>query len=275
MGERAAAAAMVNDGNQARRLLEEALKAVQRSEAAEDETTAESMRYLIDDVQRCIASTTNVDECAKLCSSHAFAHKHQISTSAEGRSYRNALQQRLTEAIQLELEACLLAGSLQPPIPPKKRSAALVSNGALVDGDYMHAGAVRVGMRVMCKGAPGTVTEVTHSKTGKHGHAKVFMSVRGDDQVIRQDVVPASASIELPPKPSQVGRSDHTLMDICSEGFCCLMAEDGTCRNDLRLPADPLGERIRGQYEAGKQVGVTLGFVRGTEQIIEIERLGS
>jgi hypothetical protein len=43
----------------------------------------------------------------------------------------------------------------------------------------IRAGEVKKGMIVLLKGFPCKVIEVTTSKTGKHGHAKVSCSVRG------------------------------------------------------------------------------------------------
>jgi translation elongation factor P/translation initiation factor 5A len=54
-------------------------------------------------------------------------------------------------------------------------------------------------MRILCKGRAGVVKDTTHSKTGKHGHAKVFLTVISDDGLTLQDIMPTSADVQLAP----------------------------------------------------------------------------
>lgn len=185
------------------RVLADAVDELEKSpaRAAVGTSSQERVNALIADLGRCLASSSDARACEKWCSSYAFAHKHQVSTRAEGSEYRNALQERLAESARREIG---MASEQQVTAPkqhrrqkhnfqPARREA--VGN---VSAQTIKAGAVRQGMRVVCRGVPGKVQEVTTSKTGKHGHAKVFFTVACDDGVTRQDVVPASHDVELP-----------------------------------------------------------------------------
>jgi len=159
------------------------------------------------DIRDCLEILSDPRSCEKLCSSRSFAHKHQISTKAEGSEYRNSLQQSLAEAARREMivpsQQELPArqgrpGNGRKAFKPPSRLVAIHA-GPMSSSDAMPAGAVRAGMRLLCHGHPGLVKEVSMSKTGKHGHAKVFFVVLGDDGKVREDVVPASHDVLLAP----------------------------------------------------------------------------
>lgn len=55
--------------------------------------------------------------------------------------------------------------------------------------------------------------------------------------------------------PGQV----YTVIDINSDGLLSLMAENADTREDLRLPASELGDKIREEFEKGAgQVHVSI-----------------
>uniref|UniRef100_UPI003980A7FC translation initiation factor IF-5A n=1 Tax=Salmonella sp. s51228 TaxID=3159652 RepID=UPI003980A7FC len=94
---------------------------------------------------------------------------------------------------------------------------------------------------VVMKGRPCKIVEMSTSKTGKHGHAKVhlvgidiFTSKKYDD------ICPSTHSMEVP----KVSRVDYQLTDI-HEGYLSLMDEAGTVRSDIKLPIDDLGKEIK------------------------------
>merc|ERR1712118_450588 len=77
------------------------------------------------------------------------------------------------------------------------------------------AGELRKGSHVMIKGHPCKVTDISTSKTGKHGHAKahivaldIFTSKK------YEDLCPTSHNVEVP----FVKRTEYTLMDIGGDG---------------------------------------------------------
>mmetsp|Transcript_9013 Transcript_9013/g.25121 ORF Transcript_9013/g.25121 Transcript_9013/m.25121 type:complete len:588 (-) Transcript_9013:216-1979(-) len=188
-------------------LLTEAQDTLERSRAlAKSSPVRGTLEVLLEDLQLCRSHITDAKVSEKWCSSRAFAHKHQVSTRAEGLVYRNALQERMVAAARVELSTC--------PVPEAfsfadagrtkhRRQPALLAStsiGSVAAGDEIAAGVVRVGTTIVCprSGKPGKVQQLTTSKTGKHGHAKVFLKVLCSDGVSRESVVPASDSVKLP-----------------------------------------------------------------------------
>lgn len=197
-----------SDDADAQRVLSEALHALENSPArtSKQGNACHLIATLSADLNSCLDNLSNPRSCEKLCSSRAFAHKHQISTKAEGSEYRNALQKSLAEAARREIEVSSVQEvsrvarkgrrNFQPPRRASENISGPASSPSPSAGTIA-AGALRAGMRVMCRGQPGTVEDVSLSKTGKHGHAKAFFSVIGDDGIKRQDVVPSSHDVEL------------------------------------------------------------------------------
>ena len=50
------------------------------------------------------------------------------------------------------------------------------------------------------------------------------------------------------------------------DGFLNLMSQDGTSKDDVRLPEGDLGKQIQGDFEAGKDLLVTIVGAMGEEQ---------
>merc|ERR1711951_31317 len=98
----------------------------------------------------------------------------------------------------------------------------------------MQCSALRKNGFVMIKGRPCKIVEMSTSKTGKHGHAKVHL-VALDIFTGRkhEDICPSTHNMNVP----RVSRKDYTLSDI-DDGFCALMDEGGDMKEDLKLPDD-------------------------------------
>ena len=131
--------------------------------------------------------------------------------------------------------------------------------------------ALRKGGYVMIKGRPCKVVEMSTSKTGKHGHAKVHL-VAMDIFTSKkyEDLCPSTHNIDVP----NVTRLEYTvghrllygqvfsnlsiqLVDI-DDGFVTLMHEKSAeTRSDLRLPEGELGDKIREDFENGLSVVVS------------------
>ncbi|XP_023220909.1 eukaryotic translation initiation factor 5A-1-like [Centruroides vittatus] len=119
---------------------------------------------------------------------------------------------------------------------------------------------------VMLKGRPCKIMEMSTSKTGKHGHAKVHLV--GLDIFTNkkyEDLCPSTHNIDVP----NVSRCDFQLIDISDDGFATLMNDKGDTRDDLRIPEGDLGQKIREEF--GKEdntVIVTVLAAVGEEAII-------
>merc|ERR1711988_1937179 len=99
----------------------------------------------------------------------------------------------------------------------------------------MQAGNIRKGGHIVIKGRPCKVSDVSTSKTGKHGHAKChFVAVDIFTGKKLEELCPASHNTEVP----HVNRADYTLLDITDDGFVSLMDDAGAEKADLKLPSN-------------------------------------
>merc|ERR1712070_1214407 len=122
----------------------------------------------------------------------------------------------------------------------------------------MEGGQIRKGGYIMIKGNPCKVSDVSTSKTGKHGHAKChFVAIDIFTGKKVEDLVPASHTTYAP----FVKKVEYQAMDVDDDGFISVMDADGNTREDLKIPeamsqsppgADELSKRIREYLEASK-----------------------
>ncbi|CAF1048143.1 unnamed protein product [Adineta steineri] len=118
---------------------------------------------------------------------------------------------------------------------------------------------------VMLKNRPCKIMEMSTSKTGKHGHAKVHMV--GIDIFTGkkyEDICPSTHNMSVP----NVKRVEYTLIDIESDGFVSMMDDTADTRNDIKLPEGELGQEIRSKFDNGDQLKITLLKACGEEAII-------
>jgi len=119
---------------------------------------------------------------------------------------------------------------------------------------------------VMIKARPCRIMEMSTSKTGKHGHAKVHLV--GLDIFTNkkyEDLCPSTHNIDVP----NVTRNDFQLIDVSDDCFATLMNDKGDTRDDLRLPEGELGQKIREEFvREDITVIVTVMAATGEECII-------
>ncbi|RWS08828.1 eukaryotic translation initiation factor 5A-like protein [Dinothrombium tinctorium] len=118
---------------------------------------------------------------------------------------------------------------------------------------------------VMIKNRPCKVIEMSTSKTGKHGHAKVHLV--GLDIFTNkkyEDLCPSTHNIPVP----NVTRTDFQLIDISDDGFASLMNDKGETRDDLKIPEGEVGQKIREDFAKENTVIVTVLSAVGEEAII-------
>jgi translation initiation factor 5A len=129
------------------------------------------------------------------------------------------------------------------------------------------AGQVKKGGFIMIKGHPCKVVSVSTSKTGKHGHAKCnFVALDIFTNKKYEDIVPSTHNCSVP----FVSRAEYTLLDITDEDYVSLMDDNGDTREDIKLPLIPEGfaEEIRADFDAGKQLQLSVLKACGMEQIV-------
>jgi len=128
----------------------------------------------------------------------------------------------------------------------------------------MQCSALRKGGFVMIKGRPCKIVEMSTSKTGKHGHAKVHMVALDIFTGKKlEELSPSTHNMDVP----NVKRTDYQFLDI-EDGFVSLMEENGETKDDLKIPEDDVGKEIEAKRDAGETFIVTVLGACGEEKIV-------
>jgi len=139
----------------------------------------------------------------------------------------------------------------------------------------MEGGQIRKGGYIMIKGNPCKVSDVSTSKTGKHGHAKChFVAIDIFTGKKMEDLVPASHTTSVP----FVKKEEFQALDVDDDGFVTVLTAEGDTRSDLKLPtemnpappgADELSARIKEMLAAEKDFYIIVQSACGKEQIMD------
>ena len=122
---------------------------------------------------------------------------------------------------------------------------------------------------MVLKGRPCKIVDMSTSKTGKHGHAKVHI-VGLDIFTGRkfEDMSPSTHNMDVP----NVSRKDYQLLDISDDGFLSLMQESGDTKDDVKLPDNELGERINHMFrDEEKDLNITVLTSMGEEAAMDVK----
>ena len=138
------------------------------------------------------------------------------------------------------------------------------------------AGQIRKGGYIMIKGHPCKVSDVSTSKTGKHGHAKCnFTAIDVFTNKKYEDIIPATHTAHIP----VVTRKDYDLIDISDDGFLTLMDDEGEMKEDLKLPEVPesYSRDLKIAFEkaqaASTGISVSVLTAMGHEQVMSHKEL--
>jgi len=105
----------------------------------------------------------------------------------------------------------------------------------------MQCSALRKNGHVVIKGRPCKIVDMSTSKTGKHGHAKVHLVALDIFTGKKlEELCPSTHNMDVP----NVSRKEMQLLDVSDDGFLSLMGEDGETKDDVKLPEGEVGEKI-------------------------------
>ncbi|KAI7947723.1 hypothetical protein MJO28_009631 [Puccinia striiformis f. sp. tritici] len=128
----------------------------------------------------------------------------------------------------------------------------------------MQCSALRKNGHVVIKGRPCKIVDMSTSKTGKHGHAKVHL-VGIDIFTTRkyEDISPSTHNMDVP----NVSRTEYQLVNI-EDGFLNLITTDGVSKDDVKVPEGDIGDDIQAQFDAGKDLYCTITASMGEEMCL-------
>ncbi|KAK4156228.1 translation protein SH3-like domain-containing protein [Chaetomidium leptoderma] len=131
----------------------------------------------------------------------------------------------------------------------------------------MQCSALRKGGHVVIKGRPCKIVDMSTSKTGKHGHAKVHLvAIDIFTGKKLEDLSPSTHNMDVP----NVKRTEYTLIDITDDGFLEMMTNDGDMKSDVRMPDGEAGAKITKLFkEDEKETLVTVQTAMGEETAID------
>ncbi|KAF8305840.1 eukaryotic translation initiation factor 5A [Clavulina sp. PMI_390] len=128
----------------------------------------------------------------------------------------------------------------------------------------MQCSALRKNGHVVIKSRPCKIVDMSTSKTGKHGHAKVHLvAIDIFTGKKLEDICPSTHNMDVP----HVTRNEYTLVNI-DDGFLNLMTQDGTAKDDVKVPEGDLGKQIEADFEEGKELIVTVVSSMGEEMAL-------
>ncbi|KAF3937347.1 hypothetical protein ABW19_dt0203828 [Dactylella cylindrospora] len=129
----------------------------------------------------------------------------------------------------------------------------------------MQCSALRKNGFVVIKGRPCKIVDMSTSKTGKHGHAKVHLVALDIFTGKKlEDLCPSTHNMDVP----NVTRTEYQLIDI-DDGFLNLMSNDGSTKDDVKLPEDgALKAQIESGFEEGKDLLIMIQAAMGEEAAV-------
>jgi len=135
----------------------------------------------------------------------------------------------------------------------------------------MQCSALRKSGHVVIKGRPCKIVDMSTSKTGKHGHAKVHLiAIDIFTGKKLEDICPSTHNMDVP----NVRREEYQLVNI-DDGFLNLMDKDGVAKDDVKIPEGDIGKEIDNGFEAGKDLMITIISAMGEEQAISCKESGA
>lgn len=131
----------------------------------------------------------------------------------------------------------------------------------------MQCSALRKNGHVVIKGRPCKIVDMSTSKTGKHGHAKVHLvAIDIFTGKKLEDLCPSTHNMDVP----VVKRTEYQLVDISDDGYLNLIDDAGNEKDDVRMPEGEVGDKITKLFKTEeKDTNVTVQTSMGEEAAID------
>ncbi|QSZ34013.1 hypothetical protein DSL72_005593 [Monilinia vaccinii-corymbosi] len=157
--------------------------------------------------------------------------------------------------------------SAEAPVDDSQHEHTFDSADAGASATYpMQCSALRKNGFVVIKNRPCKIVDMSTSKTGKHGHAKVHMvAIDIFTQKKLEELCPSTHNMDVP----NVSRVEYQLLDITDDDFLSLMSENGDLKDDVKLPDGEVGQKIRGLFESDKETNVIVLTAMGEQLAID------
>ncbi|KAL4929449.1 Eukaryotic translation initiation factor eIF-5A [Aspergillus undulatus] len=133
----------------------------------------------------------------------------------------------------------------------------------------MQCSALRKNGFVVIKGRPCKIVDMSTSKTGKHGHAKVHLVALDIFTGKKyEDLSPSTHNMDVP----NVSRREYQLLDVSEDGFLSLMDDNGGTKDDVKVPEGEVGDRINKMFtDEGKDCNVVILTSMGEQACMEVK----
>jgi len=131
----------------------------------------------------------------------------------------------------------------------------------------MQCSALRKNGHVVIKGRPCKIVDMSTSKTGKHGHAKVHLvAIDIFTGKKYEDLSPSTHNMDVP----NVTRREYQLLDISDDGFLSLMSDDGDTKDDVKMPEGEVADKITKLFVTDeKDTNVVILTAMGEQAAVE------
>ncbi|KAJ2806459.1 translation initiation factor eIF5A [Coemansia guatemalensis] len=139
----------------------------------------------------------------------------------------------------------------------------------------MQCSALRKNGHVVIKGRPCKIIDMSTSKTGKHGHAKVHL-VATDifNNKKYEDISPSTHNMDVP----NIVRKDYLLLDVGEkeDPFVSYLFDEKTGEDkSIKAPSEEMRQKLAGFIDAGTDINITILSAMGEEALMEYKTVNT